>query len=109
MPFFVNPSAAIKSGCSREDVLLMLDLIPYAYAHTKSAIRQAVEIRHAWYVEHKSALGSCSDFALIDALTPTKKGDRHRPSENWADYEVPTDIGALRDRIAVFRDLMNSQ
>jgi CRISPR-associated protein Csd2 len=109
MPFFVNPSAALRSGCTLRDVDLMLALIPQAYAHTKSSIRNAVEIRHAWYIEHKSALGSCSDFELIDALTPTKKGDPNAPSSIWLDYDVPDDIGPLRARVAECRDLMKGE
>jgi CRISPR-associated protein Csd2 len=109
MPFFANPSAALKSGCNRVDVDLMLALIPYAYAHTKSSIRNAVEIRHAWYMEHKSPLGSCSDFELLDALAPKKNGDPNSPSQAWSDYEVPDDIGPLRTRLAEFRDLMEGQ
>ena len=58
-------------------------LIPYAYPHTASYIRPAVEIRHAWYISHKSALGSCSDFALIAALTPKKKDKPAEPSGMW--------------------------
>lgn len=106
MPFFINPSAAMKSGCSRRDIELMLALIPQAYAQTKSAIRTTLEIRHAWYIEHKSPLGSCSDFALIDALTPTKDVDPETPSQSWSEYTVPDNIGALRERVSVFRDLM---
>lgn len=44
-----------------------------------------VEVRHAWYFEHKSSLGSCSDFAILDALTPIK-ADPNEPSTAWADY-----------------------
>ena len=67
MPFFINPTAAVKSGCTKQDIDLLLKIIPYAYPHTASYIRPFVDIRHAWYIEHKSVLGSCSDFLLIDA------------------------------------------
>ncbi len=109
MPFFVNPSAASRSGCAARDIDLMLQVIPHAYSHTKSSVRPFVEIRHAWYVEHKSPLGSCSDFQLIDALTPRKKADEAKPSQNWNEYTEPNDIGAFRSRVADFRDLMNEQ
>ena len=92
MPFFVNSSAAKQSGCTKQDVELMLKLIPYAYPHTASYIRPAVEIRHAWYLEHQGALGSCSDFALIEALTPKKTNEPDRPSLSWQDYNVPTQL-----------------
>ena len=85
MPFLVNPSAATKSECTLEDIELLCRLIPYAYPHNSSRIRPLVEVRHAWYFEHKSPLGSCSDFAILDALTPTK-ADPKEPSTSWADY-----------------------
>ncbi|MHB8166225.1 MAG: type I CRISPR-associated protein Cas7 [Sulfuricella sp.] len=85
MPFLVNPSAAAKSECTLEDIELLCRLIPYAYPHNSSRIRPLVEVRHAWYFEHKSPLGSCSDFAILDVLTPTK-ADLKEPSTSWADY-----------------------
>ncbi|NGZ07786.1 MAG: CRISPR-associated protein [Nitrospira sp. LK70] len=107
MPFFVNPSMAHKTGCTKQDIDLLLKLIPLAYTHTRSYVRPMVEIRHAWYVEHKSPLGSCSDFALIDVLTPKKKGDSNKPSEQWQDYDVPSGLpGELQGKIASIRDLM---
>lgn len=87
MPFFVNPSVAHKSGCKVQDIELMKKLIPHAYTHTRSHARPFVEIRHAWYCEHNNPLGSCSDYALIDALKPKKLGDPNKPSTSWADYE----------------------
>jgi len=92
MPFFVNPSAAQKSGCTQEDIELMLKLIPYAYSHTASYVRPQVEMRHAWYARHKSALGSFSDQAFIEALTPKKKTDADKPSISWANYKVPENL-----------------
>jgi Cas7 group CRISPR-associated protein Csh2 len=88
MPFFVNPSMAHKSGCTVQDIELMKKLIPHAYTHTRSHARPFVEIRHAWYCEHSNPLGSCSDYALIDALKPEKRGDPDKPSTNWIkDYK----------------------
>lgn len=87
MPFFVNPSMAHKSGCTAQDIELLKKLIPHAYAHTRSHARPFVEIRHAWYCEHSNPLGSCSDYALIDALKPKKLGDPNSPSTSWSDYE----------------------
>jgi Cas7 group CRISPR-associated protein Csh2 len=107
MPFFVNPTAATKSGCTAPDVELMLRLIPFAYDHSRSYVRPSVAIRHAWYVEHKSPLGSCSDFALLDALRPRKSAEPDRPSTAWADYEVPTSLaGDLVERVGPLRDLV---
>jgi len=110
MPFFINPTAAVKTGCVQEDINVMLRLIPPAYPHTASYIRPYVGIRHAWYMEHTSALGSCSDFALIDALTPKRKNkdDAEKPSISWDDYNEPTDLPeALKKKLQSFRDLMN--
>jgi Cas7 group CRISPR-associated protein Csh2 len=107
MPFFVNPSAAPKSGCTRLDIELLLRLIPYAYPHSRSYVRPAVEIRHAWYIEHRSALGSCSDFALLQALTPRKKNSPELASAGWEDYQVPTKLPTeLAGKVASVRDLM---
>jgi Cas7 group CRISPR-associated protein Csh2 len=107
MPFFVNPTAAVKSGCQKRDVDLMLKLIPYAYSHTASFVRPDVRVRHAWYIEHKSALGSCPDHLLIEALTPQKKGDREEPSRCWEDYEDPAGLPEeLAKKVGSCRDLM---
>jgi Cas7 group CRISPR-associated protein Csh2 len=90
MPFFVNPMMARKSGCDPTDIDLMKFLIPHAYRGTASAIRPFVEVRHAWYAEHKMPLGSCPDWRIIDALTPRKvKGEPDEPSTSIAEYELP--------------------
>ncbi len=110
MPFFVNPSAASKSGCRAKDINLLLALIPYAYAHTPSYVRPFVEIRHAWYVEHLSALGSCSDGAIIDSMRPRKLAQPERPSGDWAEYEVPTTLpDELKPRVRAVRDLVQPE
>ncbi|MDE3260136.1 MAG: type I CRISPR-associated protein Cas7 [Gemmatimonadota bacterium] len=107
MPFFVNPSMAHKSGCTQQDVNLLFKVLPHAYAHTRSHARPLVDLRHAWVVEHKSVLGSCSDFAIIEALTPNKNGDLNSPSNAWSDYTVPTQLpDPLTARVAGLRDLM---
>ncbi len=107
MSFFVNPSMAHKTGCTKQDIDLLLQLIPLAYPHTRSYVRPMVEIRHAWYIEHKSPLGSCSDFALLDALTPKKKIDTNKPSESWEEYEVPTTLPTnLQSKVHPLKDLM---
>ncbi|MFA5205580.1 MAG: type I CRISPR-associated protein Cas7 [Lentisphaeria bacterium] len=107
MPFFINPTAAQKSGCTKRDIDLLLDLIPYAYSHTASYARSAVEIRHAWYMEHKSPLGSCSDFALLDALRPKKRERPDEPSIEWGEYDKITELPPdMQNKLADFRDLM---
>jgi len=97
MPFFVNPTAAKGergTGCTPLDISLLLRLIRYAYPHTKSDIRPLVEVRHAWYAEHKGNLGSFSEFEFFEALTPKRKEDAEKPSVSGVpmdqQYEVPT-------------------
>lgn len=110
MPFYINPSHAHKSGCTQKDVDLLKKLIPYAYDHTRSAIRPDVRIRHAWYMEHHTPLGSCADWRLIDALTPKRKGDDPmRPSTSWNDYDVPPVLPyTLKEKVESFVDLMEN-
>ncbi|MBA4159367.1 MAG: type I CRISPR-associated protein Cas7 [Gemmatimonadetes bacterium] len=109
MPFFVNPMMARKNGCEASDIELMKFLLPHAYRSTASAVRPFVEVRHAWYAEHQSPLGSCPDSLIIDALTPRRvEGqDPQEPSASAADYDFP---GALpedvRKRLASFEDLV---
>lgn len=108
MPFFINPNYAHKSGCSAEDIELLKLLIPYAYEMNRSAIRPDVRIRHAWYIEHKSLLGSCPDYLLVEALTPSKIGVQDEPSTSWSDYQDKTALPeTLLARVASCVDLMN--
>jgi Cas7 group CRISPR-associated protein Csh2 len=110
MPFFVNPTAASKSGCTRRDLDLMLRLIPYVYTHTASFVRPDVRIRHAWYIEHKTRLGSCPDSMLIDALTPRKKIDANTASQDWNDYDVPAGLSEeLLKRVSGCIDLVDHE
>ena len=106
MPFFVNPSAAHRTGCDASDIALLQFLIPHAYAHTASAIRPQVDIVHAWYAEHKSPLGSCPDPLILQHLTPRKREDPERPSKSLSEYELPTDLPVeIKSRLASFEDL----
>jgi Cas7 group CRISPR-associated protein Csh2 len=108
IPFFVNPSAAGKTGCTVTDMELLKKVIPHAYTHTASYIRPQVCIRHAWYIEHKSPLGSCSDFELVSALTPKKKSEPEKPSTSWNDYEVPNKLpDSLQSKVEPLKDLMS--
>ena len=90
VPFFVNPNLAHKTGCTELDVKLMLSLLSQTYKANAAVIRTMVEVVHAHVFTHKSPLGSVSDFALIDALTPQKLADPGKPSESLADYKIPT-------------------
>ena len=110
MPYFVNPTAARKSGCTDIDIELMKRLIPHAYTHTASYLRPMVTIRHAWHIEHNSALGSCPDFSLIEALTPKRanEADQEIPSKSWSDYVAPAKLPKeLDDRVSSATDLVS--
>lgn len=107
MPFFVNPNYAGKSGCTAEDIELMKILIPKAYDLNRSAIRPDLRIRHAWYVEHLNALGSCPDYMLFEALTPTRKQNPDDPSKSWSDYNDKTELpDELKAKISSIVDLV---
>lgn len=107
MPFFVNPNYAGKSGCTAEDIELLKLLIPHAYVMSRSAIRPDVRLRHAWYIEHKSLLGSCPDYMLFEALMPERIGDASEPSTSWADYQDKTQLPEeLLQKVAGIEDLV---
>lgn len=106
MPFFVNPSAAAKTGCDAADVDLLKFLIPHAYTHTASGVRPQVDVLHAWYAEHKNPLGSCPDPLILGALAPRKLADPERASISLAGYEIPTALPAeIMARLNAFEDL----
>lgn len=108
MPFFVNPNYAGKTGCTVQDIEVLKYLIPFAYDQNRSAIRPDVRIRHAWYIEHKNALGSCPDYVLIEALTPKRIGDSNTSSNSWYDYEDSTQLpDVLTAKISSCTDLMS--
>ncbi|MCW5941064.1 MAG: type I CRISPR-associated protein Cas7 [Fimbriimonadaceae bacterium] len=109
MPFFVNPAVAHRTHCTLQDIELMLALLPCAYSATASKARPFVEVRHAFVVEHKSVLGSCSDFDIVRHFTPRRNdGGEDRPSTSWDQYDVHADPGPFADRIANFRDLVRT-
>lgn len=109
MPFFVNPNYANKSGCTADDIELMQLLIPHAYDLNRSAVRPDVRIRHAWYIEHKNSLGSCPDYLLLEALTPTRIGNISDASTSWRDYEDKTALPEdLLAKVLSVKDLMQA-
>ncbi|GAB5562064.1 MAG: type I-C CRISPR-associated protein Cas7/Csd2 [Synoicihabitans sp.] len=99
VPFFVNPNLAHKTGCTKQDVDLMLNLIKYAYSNTRSVVRTMVDVLHVHTFTHLNRAGSVSDFALIDALTPKKLADPDKPSESIADYGSLPQWGAIKDQL----------
>jgi Cas7 group CRISPR-associated protein Csh2 len=109
MPFFVNPNFAGKTGCTAEDIELLTLLIPKAYDLTRSAIRPDIRLRHAFYIEHLTPLGSCPEYMLLEALTPTRLGNAEDPSATWADYCDKTELpDPLRAKVASAVDLVQS-
>ncbi len=98
VPFFVNPNLAHKTGCTKQDVDLMLNLIKYAYSNTRSVVRTMVDVLHVHTFTHLNRAGSVSDFALIDALTPKKLSDPDKPSESIADYGSLPQWEAIKDQ-----------
>lgn len=90
MPFFINPTQARKTGCALQDVQVFLRLLKHVFRDNPATGRTQVEVVHAHAVEHKDPLGSFSDFALLDALKPVRKGDDpEKPSTTRADYCIP--------------------
>lgn len=111
LPYFVNPSVAEATNCTKMDIELLTKVIPYAFTQTASYIRSQLDILHAWHVEHNSPLGSCSDFKLIDALTPRKlkEEDTDKPSLSKKEYFIPEEKDVpeeLREKVLSIRDLM---
>ena len=105
MPFFVNPSAARKTECTAKDIELLQALIAPAYPNTASDLRPCVVVRHAWYAEHKSALGSFNDLDFLDAMTPRKTNAPNEPSTQWTDYTVPKGETTVEGLERPIRDL----
>ncbi|SPD73547.1 conserved hypothetical protein [uncultured Desulfobacterium sp.] len=118
IPFFVNPTQASKTGCTKQDIDVALELIPYVYSHNRSLVRTQVEVLHAWYAEHKNQKGSFNDFDLIDALMPRKNNEheKNKPSFERSEYDIPNpnekpDIlkkfeGKISNQIRDLMDLM---
>lgn len=107
IPFFVNPTQANKTGCSKTDVDIVLELIPYVYSHNRSLVRTQVDVLHAWYMEHKSQRGSCNDFDLIDALMAIKKENKEKPSFSREEYDIPISLPSKFSDKVILRDLMD--
>lgn len=113
IPFFVNPTPASKTGCTKEDVAIALELIPYVYSHNPSLIRSQVKVLHAWYVEHNNQRGSFNDFDLIDVLMPKKEKDKDKPTAERTEYYIPNPmknpdiLNDFQGKITNIRDLMD--
>ena len=115
MPFFINATNARKTHCTKKDIELLLNLIPYAYKETASYTRPQVDIRYAFYVEHNRPRSTFSDFKIIEALTPVRIGEAGAPATSWKDYDEDSlmksikDLnGKLKGRTAPVADLMDT-
>ncbi len=106
IPIYVNPSIALKTGATAEDLELLKFMMPYVYQHTASAIRPQISILHAWFAEHKSTLGSCPEHLFINRLTPQVKEGVNRPT-SASDYNIPGKeaLGELAERFNKVEDL----
>lgn len=103
IPFFINPTAAKNTNCTKEDIDVFLKVLPYAYSHTASYVRPNISMLHAWYIEHKNELGSVNETELIQALKPIAKAPT---PEKRSDYEIPTDLPEnLKSRVLMVKDL----
>lgn len=113
MPFFVNPNAADKSGCTATDVELMLRLIPAAYPLNPSSVRPSVAVRMAHYIEHKKVLGSFAELEILRKLTPRLRPvmDKAQVDRFLGEYEVPT-WDSVKDEYAdkynLYRELVSN-
>ena len=107
IPIYVNPSIALKTGATAEDLELLKFMIPYVYQHTASAIRPQISILHAWVAEHKNTLGSCPEHLFVNGLTPKVKAGVKRPT-SAEDYDIPEkqDLGELEQRFNKVEDLV---
>jgi Cas7 group CRISPR-associated protein Csh2 len=109
IPIYANPSIAVKTGATSEDLELFKFIIPYVYQHTASAIRPQISILHAWFAEHKNTLGSCPEHLFINTLTPKVKKGVSKPM-SMSDYDIPAkdDLGDLLSRFNKVEDLMDN-
>jgi CRISPR-associated protein Csd2 len=108
VPFFVNPTAAHKTGCTERDIKLLHKLIPLMFDHTRSVIRSQIGILHAHLVTHKTPLGSFNEFRMLDALTPKLKEGLAK-GVSVADYVIPKweDVPQdLRGKAESYNDLV---
>lgn len=108
VPFTYSPHNGRKTGVTATDLELMLQLLPHI-GLLSSRTRPQVTVRHAYYAQHDSALGSVAPYKILEALTP--KAKTSTPTKSWDEYEdaaVPeiegvtiTDYAATAYRAAV--------
>ena len=106
IPFFVNPAIALKTGADAKDLDLFKFLAPLVYPCTTSAIRPQINTLHVWFAEHKSALGSCPDHLLIEALTPKITTEGSQP-QSRIDYNIPSLDDLADDLKSRFKEIVD--
>lgn len=86
VPFVYSPHNARKTGCAKRDLDLLLHALPHI-SLLVSRTRPQIIVRHVWWAQHDSPLGSCQPSLVWEALTPRATCDG--PSHSWSDYEDP--------------------
>ena len=71
VPFFVNPNLAHKTGCTKQDVDLMLHLVKHIYTGTRSVVRSMVEVVHT----RSPTRAAQVQFLTSRSLTPSRPRD----------------------------------
>jgi CRISPR-associated protein Csd2 len=84
VPFTYSPHNGRKTGVTAVDLELMLQLLPHIDL-LSSRTRPQINVRHVYYAQHNSALGSVAPHKIIEALTPRVKTSG--PTRSWEDYE----------------------
>jgi Cas7 group CRISPR-associated protein Csh2 len=84
VPFTYSPHNGRKTGVTATDLELMLELLPHV-GLLSSRTRPQVNVRHVYYAQHDSALGSIAPHKIVEALSPRAK--TNGPTTSWADYE----------------------
>ena len=98
IPFSVNPNRAIKTMCTKQDIDIVLEILPNIYSCFPSLIRNEVEVIQAIVAEHKSPLGSFKKHEFDDMIIPIKKENPDEPSKTYKEYTF-ADIEEIRKKI----------
>lgn len=106
IPFYINPTAARKSLCTKIDIEIFKKLLPFIFTHSSSRSRTEVSIHKAWFVDLGSPTGCFNPVQIVNSLYPTKK-DPNTPSKSIEDYNIPNDLPAeAKKRGLVLRNLV---
>jgi CRISPR-associated protein Csd2 len=96
---------AMQSRCTKQDLAVLLGVLPYCYREQPSAARPQVDWLHLWALEHAHPLGSASIQEIGAALTPTVLPGVVVPTSS-KDYVIPDAVPAeLQAKLARSMDL----